>query len=89
MEDLKCHARAVLVQGWRIGHGIVGDVQLELFGRMVRADLARLNRKTSSPKLDARKEAAQKKMAQTADLLVPVTAEPIKRGPGRPRSEAA
>ncbi len=26
----------------RIGHGIVGDVQLELFGRMVRADLARL-----------------------------------------------
>ena len=26
----------------RIGHGIVGDVQLDLFGRMVRADLARL-----------------------------------------------
>ncbi|MFZ5671260.1 MAG: ABC transporter ATP-binding protein [Pseudomonadota bacterium] len=26
----------------RIGHGVVGDVQLELFGRMVRADLARL-----------------------------------------------
>jgi subfamily B ATP-binding cassette protein MsbA len=26
----------------RIGHGIVGDVQVDLFGRMVRADLARL-----------------------------------------------
>ncbi len=26
----------------RIGHGIVGDIQVELFGRMVRADLARL-----------------------------------------------
>lgn len=26
----------------RIGHGIVGDIQVDLFGRMVRADLARL-----------------------------------------------
>lgn len=26
----------------RIGHGIVGDVQVDLFGRMMRADLARL-----------------------------------------------
>ncbi|NBB16005.1 ATP-binding cassette domain-containing protein [Caulobacter sp. SLTY] len=26
----------------RIGHGLVGDVQVDLFGRMVRADLARL-----------------------------------------------
>ncbi len=26
----------------RIGNGIVGDVQVELFGKMVRADLARL-----------------------------------------------
>ncbi|MDQ0466927.1 subfamily B ATP-binding cassette protein MsbA [Caulobacter ginsengisoli] len=26
----------------RIGHGIVGDIQIDLFGRMMRADLARL-----------------------------------------------
>jgi subfamily B ATP-binding cassette protein MsbA len=32
--------QAVLIN--RIGNGIVGDVQLELFGRLVRADLARL-----------------------------------------------
>ncbi|MDP1738533.1 MAG: ABC transporter ATP-binding protein [Caulobacter sp.] len=32
--------QAMLVN--RIGHGLVGDIQLELFGRMVRADLARL-----------------------------------------------
>ena len=25
----------------RIGHGMVGDVQTELFGKLVRADLAR------------------------------------------------
>ena len=31
---------AVLVN--RIGHRIVGDVQVQLFGRMIRADLARL-----------------------------------------------
>jgi len=37
---------------------------------------------------DAMWEAAQKKMSQTADLLTPVTAEPIKRGPGRPPKEA-
>jgi subfamily B ATP-binding cassette protein MsbA len=33
-------AQAVLIN--RIGNGIVGDVQIELFGRLVRADLARL-----------------------------------------------
>jgi subfamily B ATP-binding cassette protein MsbA len=33
-------AQAMLVN--RIGNGIVGDVQLELFGKLVRADLARL-----------------------------------------------
>ena len=33
-------AQAMLVN--RIGHGLVGDIQQELFGRMVRADLARL-----------------------------------------------
>ncbi|MCF8506232.1 MAG: ABC transporter ATP-binding protein/permease [Caulobacter sp.] len=32
--------QAMLVN--RIGHGLVGDIQQELFGRMVRADLARL-----------------------------------------------
>ena len=32
--------QAILIN--RIGNGIVGDVQLELFGRLVRADLARL-----------------------------------------------
>ena len=32
--------QALLVN--RIGNGIVGDIQLELFGKLVRADLARL-----------------------------------------------
>jgi subfamily B ATP-binding cassette protein MsbA len=33
-------AQAILIN--RIGNGIVGDVQIELFGRLVRSDLARL-----------------------------------------------
>ena len=32
--------QAVLVN--RIGHGLVGDIQVELFGKLVRADLSRL-----------------------------------------------
>jgi ATP-binding cassette, subfamily B, bacterial MsbA len=40
-----CRAIAQIVQSYqtnRIGHGIVGDIQVQLFGRMMRADLARL-----------------------------------------------
>nr|WP_314525951.1 ABC transporter ATP-binding protein [uncultured Brevundimonas sp.] len=36
---------AALLQAWlvnRLGHSIVGDIQVRLFGRMIRADLARL-----------------------------------------------
>ncbi|HEY0052359.1 MAG TPA: ABC transporter transmembrane domain-containing protein, partial [Caulobacteraceae bacterium] len=31
----------------RLGHGVVGDVQVQLFGRMIRADLARLRERHS------------------------------------------
>jgi len=33
----------------RLGHGIVGDIQVRLFGAMIRADLARLRSQPSGP----------------------------------------